>query len=943
MRRMMDGVREEGGLEPWRGSGSGSGSGSARTWTWTSLTNRQIKDLEELIRRLRPNPSSSSPSLQSISITLSKPSDSIQATIDHLSTIAHRITVYLQQDPSNPPDSAQRFTSLLTRLIPLPHPKQKSATLQFLLNLAPQSNQYPPPSSISNQNLPTILDHPSQKIIPSSSIPTPHLDHQPLPLPLPTPPPPPPPLTHPSSAAARLKRYRRQNAQQAQLPEHLLLRDMIYLLQGIDGRYAYFKQSNRDDESWEEGGIGFNEPNDGSFITLPQRDLILKLTELGWLYKKIESAIENPQSIDGIVQQAFAFALKEELGTYYRAIAIVESHLSSSSEINLTSKALLLHLSPTVLRLRMSAALISATKGIKGGPMISVLHSYTDHGDPVVHLFTSNLLEKVSVPWFKTLVSWMWDGELVDPMEEFFIQSNPAFDLHHRRHHPDHLDDQLNLGSLDSWNVWQKKFSFRKEMIPSFISEAFARKIFSTGKSLNFIRHSCGDYEWHETRSQIYRASSKSSLHYKDITGLQRTIESTYSIATRRLFSIFFVKLKLLDHLKAVKDYLLLGRGDFISLLIESLGPSLNKPANTLYRHNLTATLESAIRSTTNETELINRLDVRMLEFNSLELGWDVFMLEYKTERPLDVVMSSTAMEKYMRMFRILWKMKRLEYVLDKAWKVVILGVKRSLTHSYELRTDFHRARLVISEMIHFIRQLQSYCHLEVIDCGWQEFERKLISEGGDLDSLIEGHNVYLDRLVSKGMLLSTRSGKENTCLLIAEECFKVILAFKESIDALYTYGLSKSALQKSIHPLPNSRSAPYSRRRRGRRGRGRRKAGGEEDSEEEEEWEEDDDDDDYDEDHDSSFEQLESIRAQLFHQSKSFTESVLDLISSLSTQQDPDMKFLAVRLNFSLFYMRSKMTSSSTNQLLMTSSTGPSSGAGGGTGIGSKPMSSKS
>jgi gamma-tubulin complex component 3 len=68
-----------------------------------------------------------------------------------------------------------------------------------------------------------------------------------------------------------------------------------------------------------------------------------------------------------------------------------------------------------------------------------------------------------------------------------------------------------------------------------------------------------------------------------------------------------------------------------------------------------------------------------MLEFVTNESGWDVFMLEYKTERPLDVVLSANPMEKYMRMFRVLWKLKRLEYNLDRAWKVVILGVNRAL------------------------------------------------------------------------------------------------------------------------------------------------------------------------------------------------------------------------------------------------------------------------
>lgn len=112
--------------------------------------------------------------------------------------------------------------------------------------------------------------------------------------------------------------------------------------------------------------------------------------------------------------------------------------------------------------------------------------------------------------------------------------------------------------------------------------------------------------------------------------------------------------------------------------MIDSLGPSLNKPASSLYRHNLTATLESAIRATTNEGDLINRLDVRMLEFTAMDLGWDVFMLEYKCQRPLDVVMSRDAMEKYMKMFRMLWRMKRVEYALDLGWKVVIIGARGS-------------------------------------------------------------------------------------------------------------------------------------------------------------------------------------------------------------------------------------------------------------------------
>jgi gamma-tubulin complex component 3 len=63
--------------------------------------------------------------------------------------------------------------------------------------------------------------------------------------------------------------------------------------------------------------------------------------------------------------------------------------------------------------------------------------------------------------------------------------------------------------------------------------------------------------------------------------------------------------------------------------------------------------------------------------------------------------------------------------------------------------------------MIHFIRQLQYYCHLEVISCSWQVLEEFVKKKEGDLDSLIEAHRAYLDRLVNKALLLSSNSNKE--------------------------------------------------------------------------------------------------------------------------------------------------------------------------------------
>lgn len=66
-------------------------------------------------------------------------------------------------------------------------------------------------------------------------------------------------------------------------------------------------------------------------------------------------------------------------------------------------------------------------------------------------------------------------------------------------------------------------------------------------------------------------ASSSSVLTHNDIAGLESTIDLTYKIASKRLLDIFFDQYHLMDHLQAVKRYILLSAGDFAELLHRNL------------------------------------------------------------------------------------------------------------------------------------------------------------------------------------------------------------------------------------------------------------------------------------------------------------------------------------------------------------------------------------
>lgn len=66
-----------------------------------------------------------------------------------------------------------------------------------------------------------------------------------------------------------------------------------------------------------------------------------------------------------------------------------------------------------------------------------------------------------------------------------------------------------------------------------------------------------------------------SALKYSDITGLERSIDAAYRVASQRLFEVFFNKFHLIAHMEALKGYLMLGHGDFADHLMESLGYGL--------------------------------------------------------------------------------------------------------------------------------------------------------------------------------------------------------------------------------------------------------------------------------------------------------------------------------------------------------------------------------
>ncbi|XP_069020151.1 gamma-tubulin complex component 3 homolog isoform X1 [Embiotoca jacksoni] len=577
----------------------------------------------------------------------------------------------------------------------------------------------------------------------------------------------------PPLPSTRVVRPRRDGDPAGEVSEAALVRDILYVFQGIDGKFI---KMNAQDSCYKI---------DCKVVLCKSlRDTSSRLAELGWLHNKVRK-YTDARSLDrafGLVGQSFCASLHQELKEYYRLLSVLHSQVEDDqgvtvfTESSLTLRRLLVWMYDPKLRLKMLAALVDFCQGRKGGELASAVHAYGKTGDPQMRALVQHILSLVSHPILNFLYRWIYDGELEDTYHEFFVASDP---------------------NVKTDRLWHDKYSLRKSMIPTFITMDQARKVLLIGKSINFLHQVCHD----RTSPGKITSASKSADTPKDAAELlsdlegafQEKIDAAYFETSKYLLDVLNRNYLLLEHLQAMRRYLLLGQGDFIRHLMDLLKPELARPATTLYQHNLTGILETAVRATNaqfDNAEILKRLDVRLLEVSPGDTGWDVFSLDYHVEGPIATVFTRECMGHYLRVFNFLWRAKRMEYTLTDIWKGQMCNAKLLKTMP-ELSGVLHQCHILASEMVHFIHQMQYYITFEVLECSWDELWNK-VQQAQDLDHIIAAHDVFLDSIISRCLLDNNSRSLLNQLRAI----FDQIIEFQSAQDSLYRSALEELTLR---------------------------------------------------------------------------------------------------------------------------------------------------
>ncbi|CAD7697869.1 unnamed protein product [Ostreobium quekettii] len=477
----------------------------------------------------------------------------------------------------------------------------------------------------------------------------------------------------------------------------------------------------------------------------------------------------------GAVRQALGYAVSKEPADYYRLMAVLEAqldnpmptaldhgagendprgHLSRPNSAGggpggpyLSLRRLAVWLAEPMRRMRLLGVIIDSTRDKSGGELAGAVYSYLHQGDPTTHAFTNRMLQRVRVPVLDMIKQWVFEGELYDPYGEFFV-----------RDAAESLEEEG--GSAPLLDLWREGYRIDHAMLPAYISEPLARQILRAGKTINFLRERCQDGEWVQERATEAQASGMVSAANGQMEGLQGLVDGASASVDQRLLDILFQKYSFSQHCEAMKRYLLLGQGDFIQALMDLLRPELDKEAKAISEITLIGLLKSAVHASNakyEDDDVLERLRVRKDKGIGRDTGWDVFSLQYDMLQPMATIFTPSVMNQYLRVFRLLWKLKHAEHTLAEAWHTLKL-LDRVLNTFGPKSGDRARSLLRLglklrSKMSHFVTNLQYYVMFEVLEGAWGEFTQHAHS-ATDLDELIAAHEQYLDAILTRSLLI---------------------------------------------------------------------------------------------------------------------------------------------------------------------------------------------
>jgi gamma-tubulin complex component 2 len=421
-------------------------------------------------------------------------------------------------------------------------------------------------------------------------------------------------------------------------------------------------------------------------------------------------------------------------------------------------------------------------------------------GDSVTETIMNYLLEQSSVPYMKTLHSWLGQGVLDDPYQEFMILYN-------------------NEGP------WDDKYSLAREHVLKHIfptTDSIERAM-AAGKYWNAIR-TCKDVKDKPHTGDSSDVSLPPLAYNINVADMSTHIHKMYNMASQGLVNILMTEYGLFESLQVMKRYFLLDQGDFFVHFLDAAEDELRKDTRqvsrgrvqhwlnlsvmitdsntdklTHYKHHAPSKVLSAthIRCRFSNESLVDHLEklntddgdtsakassivLKPPDHNKVAeeglTGIDAFYLELPSiPFPTSLVLSRNSLSKYQFLFRHLFYAKHVERSLVSVWQN-----HQAMKELQSIRGLIGPTFLLRQRMLHFVQNLIYYMMFEIIEPNWEQMESAIFDSARNnkeytVDDVLQVHGEFLQRtleacLLTNRDLVSSSTKLMATCLLYADQ-----------------------------------------------------------------------------------------------------------------------------------------------------------------------------
>nr|CAD7264977.1 unnamed protein product [Timema shepardi] len=485
--------------------------------------------------------------------------------------------------------------------------------------------------------------------------------------------------------------------------ENILLEDLLYCLEGVEGEYIV---PNPLQGPYEPRTFTISSCVDQSL-----RELAIQILPLASHYSMVVRFMEEKSGFQyGQVNHALAAAMGCLIKDYLVLVAQLEMLLDQGG-FNLHE--MWFYVQPTLHCMSILANIASTINKAeaKGGQVLSLLHEQTSSymGDTKGQELCLYLTQAASVPYMEILEKWIYKGAICDPYQEFLVEDNEMI-------------QKEDLPLDYSADYWEKRYTIRRERIPVFL-ERVADVILRTGKYLNVIRQCGKNIKTPQDEDIVYTIKERQYFE---------SIEKAYLFASKTLLQLLMEENDLMRRLKSVKHYFLLDQGDFIMQFMDSCEEELSKNIGDIMPTRLESLLELALRtSAANSDPYKDDMRTELLPYDLTFQMSKILSIETQEEKDSRIRIWIRGLKENLRV-----------WISNKVGKSFHLKNAKMYVPAFALR----------QRMLNCIQNLEYYMMVEVIEPNWLAFLSK-INNVNNVDEVLVCHSDFLDTCLKDCML----------------------------------------------------------------------------------------------------------------------------------------------------------------------------------------------